>query len=110
MSMSTDADTETRPSGKGPVISFRLKSEDERQILVQKAHQAQRKLSDFLRRCVLNVTIDQGKIIADLVEDFGFMFQIFQRNAEKLSIKPAETERVKLILTKIKELKKNEPR
>ena len=94
---------------KDIIISFRLKSEEERDLLQAKADQSNLKVSEFLRKCISGQEIkennNQRGLIAGLVDDMRFMLEFFQNNADNLKINASEMERFRKILQKLKELR-----
>ncbi|HME56003.1 MAG TPA: hypothetical protein VKM55_27615 [Candidatus Lokiarchaeia archaeon] len=91
------------------LVSFRLKSDQERDLLQAKADRLNLKVSEFLRQCIngqeIKENTDQRGLISSLIEDMGFMLKFFQKNYEDLKIDTAEAERFKKILQKLKEMR-----
>jgi hypothetical protein len=94
-------------------ISFRLKDDSERNILLTKAKQTSTNVTDFLRGCIFENDNTRGHADGDLVkglaDDIIFMFKFFQKNAKNLDITGQEKERFIAILRKAKEMAQHEP-
>lgn len=102
-------------SSKAPAltISFRLKDDSERDILLHKAKQKSTNVTDFLRGCIFGDTNIKPRtedgLVKGLIDDITFMFKFFQKNAKKIDIDEQEKGRFGAILKKMKELTHNEP-
>lgn len=108
--MSAQDDTDqTKANTKEFTICFRL-DKAQYDILNGKAKEAHSKKSDFLRDCISGQKMarndDQKAVIKALLDDMSFIFDFFQRNATKLTLKETDKERFKVILQKVRELGK----
>jgi len=91
------------------LVSFRLKSYQERDLLQAKADRLNLKVSEFLRQCIngqeIKENADQRGLISSLIDDLRFVLGFFQKNAENLKIDATEADRFRKILQKLKELR-----
>lgn len=94
---------------KDILVSFRLKTDQERALLQTKADRSNLKVSEFLRHCItgeqIKENIDQSSLIMSLIDDLRFVLGFFQKNAENLKIDTIEAEKFRKILQKLKELR-----
>ncbi len=97
------------PKRKDILVSFRLKSEEERDLLQSRADQSNVKVSEFLRQCITGqetrASKDQHALILSLIDDMRFMLGFFQKNAENLKIDAMEADRFRKILQRLKEMR-----
>ncbi|MHA1792876.1 MAG: hypothetical protein ACTSVI_09545 [Promethearchaeota archaeon] len=90
------------------LVSFRLKSSDEKKLLISQANKRGLTLSEFIRGVIFRENAmesqEQHTTIKELSEYISFMFNFFQKNADNLDITESERRMLKKIYSRMKEM------